>query len=102
MLLKIFLALTILYHFNSAHAQKDYNEMLYFPEETVAPNRVGAIPANVNLTEIRGTTLYEKYVEQILAGGITKLTLAVNKALLQSRSSNKDNIVFAPLSISCK
>lgn len=100
MLLRLLLAFAIFYQFSNA--QKDYNGMVYFPEEAAAPNKVAGIPANINLTEIRGTSLYEKYVEQIIAGGVTKLTLAVNKELLQSRSGHRDNIVFAPLSISCK
>lgn len=80
-----------------------YKEMVYFPEETPAASSQSEnraeIPGNINLTEIRGTTMYEKYVEQLISGGIAKLTLAINKVLLQGRSGSRDNVVFAPMSI---
>lgn len=99
MLLKIFLTITIV--FNVSCAQ----EMVFFPEEIAASsineNRE-IIPGNINLTEIRGTTMYESYVEKVISSGIAKLTLAINKVLLHGRSGNHHNIVFAPLSIGGK
>lgn len=92
--------LTLSMVFNLSNTQ---GGILYFPEEIAAAPQAGSIvPGNINLTEIRGTTLYESYVEQIISGGIAKLTLAINKVLLQSRSNTRDNIVFAPMSIGCK
>lgn len=79
--------------------------MIYFPVEIEASQNIESgplVPSNINLTEIRGTTLYDKYVEKIITAGITKLTLAVNKVLLQSKSSSSHNIVFAPMSIAGK
>lgn len=98
MMLWILLALTIVINPNKAQ-----DGIVYFPVEVAEASQAGSVvPGNINLTEIRGTTLYERYVAQIISGGITKLTLAINKVLLQSRSSTKDNIVFAPMSIGCK
>ncbi|XP_018573796.1 serine protease inhibitor 28Dc-like [Anoplophora glabripennis] len=77
-------------------------EMVYFPDEQgglMDGDNTVKLPSNVNLTEIRGTTLYETFVDKIIASGIAKLTLAVNKALNQQTGSNRDNVVFAPVSI---
>lgn len=97
MQIRICFILTIVFHLDNAQ--------VYFPEEVEASPQMQNspfIPSNINLTEIRGTTLYEKYVERIISGGITKLTLAINKVLLQNKSGSRNNIVFAPMSIAGK
>lgn len=97
MWLRIFFIFTIVFHLNYAQ--------VYFPQEIETSQHIESgplVPANINLTEIRGTTVYEQYVEQIITGGITKLTLAINKILLQSKSRDCHNIVFAPMSIAGK
>ncbi|KAJ8919515.1 hypothetical protein NQ315_002136 [Exocentrus adspersus] len=78
-------------------------ETLFFPDEQgglINTDNSIKLPPNLNLTEIRGTTIYENFVDKIIAGGISKLTLAINKALLHQTSSDKENVVFAPVSIS--
>lgn len=82
-----------------AAAQK---ETVYFPDEQgglMDGDNVVNLPPNLNLTEMRGTTLYETFVDKIIASGIAKLTLAVNKALNQQIGNSRDNVVFAPVSI---
>ncbi|KAJ8982103.1 hypothetical protein NQ317_010961 [Molorchus minor] len=83
-----------------SHLHAQNLESLFYPDEdgglTSMDNSV-RIPPHVNLTEIRGTSLYEKFVDRIISGGVTKLTLAINTILNSRRGS--DNIVFAPVSI---
>lgn len=79
-------------------------EMVYFPDDRgglMDGENTVKLPPNVNLTEMRGTTVYEKFVDKIIASGIAKLTLAISKALNQQTQgqSNSDNVVFAPVSI---
>lgn len=99
MWLRMFLILTTTFHLNCAQ------DSVYFPQEIEDSQHIESgplVPANINLTEIRGTNVYEKYVERVITGGITKLTLAVNKVLLQGTSTGSHNIVFAPISIAGK
>lgn len=85
-------------------AQDISQGMVYFPEEIISSSfdNKADIPSKFNLTEIRNTTLYESYVEQIISESIAKLMLAINKVLIEGRSPTKDNIVFGPVSISGK
>lgn len=85
---------------------------LYYPDEETGGlaqhlGQSGAtaesiVPANINLTELRGTSLYEEYVDKIIATGILKLTLAVEKAIISSSPNSFDNVVFAPVGIAGK
>lgn len=51
--------------------------------------------------QLRGTSVYEKYVDNIISKGISKLTLAVDRATIKDneRIGGRDNIVFSPVSI---
>lgn len=52
----------------------------------------------INPDVIRRTNVYEKYVEDLISQGISKLTIEINKLLI-SQSVNYDNVLFSPLSI---
>ncbi|KAG5893896.1 hypothetical protein JTB14_001079 [Gonioctena quinquepunctata] len=75
---------------------------IYFPSENgglANDENYPQITSRLNLSEVRGTSTYEKYVDQLIAGGIARLTLEINRSFLQKRDSEDDNIVFAPLNI---
>ncbi|XP_044254319.1 serine protease inhibitor 28Dc [Tribolium madens] len=81
------------------------NGQLYFPDEKtggyVQMQKEGQSEAILptNLTELRGTTLYEQFVDKIVSSGILKLTVAMEKALIASSPNNYESIVFAPVNI---
>lgn len=96
--------LSVLIAASFANPQK---EMVYFPDGQgglIDTENTLNLPPNLNLTEMRGTNAYEHYVDQIIASGIAKLTLAINKALNQQTHGGRhsDNVVFAPVSIAGK
>ncbi|KAJ8949612.1 hypothetical protein NQ318_007374 [Aromia moschata] len=76
----------------AAHVLHAQDNKIYFPDDDMTDIEIRA-----NLSEIRGTQLYDQHIEQIMSEGISKLTLAINKILLQF--GHKENHVFAPVSI---
>lgn len=83
------------------------SDQLYFPEESNSQNYNPNFQSPVfqdGLTELRqrNSTKYELYVDQIISGGIAKLTLAINRAFLDVISKRQENLVFAPVSIGGK
>ncbi|CAG9822523.1 unnamed protein product [Phaedon cochleariae] len=71
----------------------------YPPAQALASPFRPAFEIPLNLTALRGTPQYERYVDQIISMGIAKFTLEINRDLLRQRSSEHDNVVFAPMSI---
>lgn len=59
--------------------------------------------ANVTqvLADLRGTNVYENLVDNIISGGVLKLTLAMNRAVLSNSGSSQgnDNLVYSPVSV---
>ncbi|XP_060530341.1 serine protease inhibitor 28Dc isoform X2 [Cylas formicarius] len=93
---------TILLEVVLARAQD--GNLLYFPNENGGVsqilserNVVEVIPPNLNLSDIRGTTVYENYVDKIISMAIAKTTLTINNLLIQN--PHGDNVVFSPTSI---
>ncbi|XP_050315993.1 serine protease inhibitor 28Dc [Anthonomus grandis grandis] len=84
------------------------NQQVYFPteEDDIKFQISNAPPSNSTgeylspeilnkLTTLRGKTVYQEYVDEIISRGITKLTLKVNEILRH----DQDIVVFSPLSI---
>lgn len=72
-------------------------EFIHFPQDALD---MSADNVTSTLAELRGTTVYEKFVDNIISGGITKLTLAVDRASLKNSGRiHNENIVFSPVSI---
>lgn len=81
------------------------NGQLYFPDEKsggfVQMNKEGQSNPifSTNLTQLRGTTIYEQFIDKIISSGILKLTLAMEKALITTSPNNYESVVFAPVNI---
>lgn len=77
---------------------------IFYPSENkgeahVTYNDSHSIEINPSdLSAIRGTTVYEKYVDDLIATGISKLTVTLNRML--TTQARGENVVFSPLSIS--
>lgn len=101
-MLKKFLIISTLYSALNCQSNSN-NGILYFPDDDETKSfPYPSIPQNINLSDMRGTTDYERYVDMIIAGGIANLTLSINKALIEKTSYSQNNIVFAPMSIGGK
>ncbi|CAG9765438.1 unnamed protein product [Ceutorhynchus assimilis] len=86
-------------------ASQNNDAAVYFPaEDGVQPipqtgQRFQAATINVkDLENLRGTSKYEKYVDDIIAKGISRLTVQLNK-LLKKQTHNAENVLFSPISI---
>lgn len=97
MLVKITLIFAL---FSMQNAQE-----FYFPSDTSEALQLGG-KNNVTqiLTELRGTSEYEKFVDNIISRGVLRLTLAIDRAAASNSKffSDRNNVVYSPVSIAGK
>ncbi|XP_066261812.1 serine protease inhibitor 28Dc [Euwallacea similis] len=74
---------------------------IYFPSSEYDSNPVLESASRIspnNLAVLRGTTIYEKFVDDLISQAVAKLTVEINRLLI-SHAKGDENVLFSPISI---
>ncbi|XP_066147313.1 serine protease inhibitor 28Dc [Euwallacea fornicatus] len=77
------------------------NSTIYFPPSEYDFNPVRDTAPRIapnDLEVLRGTTIYEKFVDDLISQAVAKLTVEINRLLIV-QSEGVENVLFSPVSI---